>query len=140
MEHKEITRKPFRGELALAVAVVINSFSVVLMLYSGAGISTISGVPYAFSEVLTFFSLGTWTYLFQAALVLTLMILRRRFVLPYLLSFAVSVYALSGVKFDRFVNVRQPMKAQVLLLLLSMSLAYLCGSFLLELTIFNGLT
>ena len=88
MEHKEITRKPFRGELALAVAVVINSFSVVLMLYSGAGISTISGVPYAFSEVLTFFSLGTWTYLFQAALVLTLMILRRRFVLPYLLSFA----------------------------------------------------
>ena len=89
MEHKEITRKPFRGELALAVAVVINSFSVVLMLYSGAGISTISGVPYAFSEVLTFFSLGTWTYLFQAALVLTLMILRRRFVLPYLLSFAV---------------------------------------------------
>ena len=58
----------------------------------------------------------------------------------YLLSFAVSVYALSGVKFDRFVNVRQPMKAQVLLLLLSMSLAYLYGSFLLELTIFNGLT
>lgn len=58
----------------------------------------------------------------------------------YLLSFAVSVYALSGVKFDRFVNVRQPMKAQVLLLLLSMSLAYLCGSLLLELTIFNGLT
>ncbi|MEE0107968.1 MAG: DUF1146 domain-containing protein [Merdibacter sp.] len=58
----------------------------------------------------------------------------------YLLSFAVSVYALSGVKFDRFVNVRQPMKAQVFLLLLSMSLAYLCGSFLLELTIFNGLT
>lgn len=89
MEHEEIKRKPFRGELALAVAVVINSFSVVLMLYSGAGISTISGVPYAFSEVLTFFSLGTWTYLFQAALVLTLMILRRRFALPYLLSFAV---------------------------------------------------
>ena len=74
MEHKEITRKPFRGELALAAAVVINSFSVVLMLYSGAGISTISGVPYAFSEVLTFFSLGTWTYLFQAALVLTLIV------------------------------------------------------------------
>ena len=39
MEHKE--RKPllFRGELALAIAVVINSLSVVLMLYSGAGIS-----------------------------------------------------------------------------------------------------
>ena len=28
----------FRGELALALAVIINSFGVVLMLYSGAGI------------------------------------------------------------------------------------------------------
>ena len=54
----------FRGELALAIAVLINSFSVVLMLYSGAGISAISSVPYAFSEVFTFLSLGTWTYIF----------------------------------------------------------------------------
>ena len=79
----------FRGELALAIAVFINSFSVVLMLYSGAGISAISSVPYAFSEVFTFLRLGTWTYIFQAALILTLMILRRRFVLTYLLSFVV---------------------------------------------------
>ena len=40
----------FRGELALALAVIINSFGVVLMLHSGAGISAISSVPYAFSE------------------------------------------------------------------------------------------
>ena len=38
----------FRGELALLLAVLINSFGVVLMLYSGAGISAISSVPYAF--------------------------------------------------------------------------------------------
>ena len=56
-----------------------------------------------------------------------------------LLCFLVSLFALSGVRFDRFVNVRQPMKAQVLLLVLAMALAYLCGSFLLELTIYNGL-
>ena len=36
----------FRGELALALAVIINSFGVVLMLHSGAGISAISSVPY----------------------------------------------------------------------------------------------
>lgn len=77
------------GELALVIAVVINSFGVVLMLYSGAGISAISSVPYAFSDVLPFLSLGTWTYLFQAALVSSLMILRRRFVVSYLFSFAV---------------------------------------------------
>ena len=53
------------GELALLFAVIINSFGVVLMLYSGAGISAISSVPYAFSEVLPNLSLGTWTYIFQ---------------------------------------------------------------------------
>lgn len=78
-----------RGELALVIAVLINSFGVVLMLYSGAGISAISSVPFAFSEVLPVLSLGTWTYLFQAALVFTLMVLRRRFVLSYLFSFVV---------------------------------------------------
>ena len=40
------------GELALLLAVCINSLGVVLMLYSGAGISAISSVPFAFSEVL----------------------------------------------------------------------------------------
>lgn len=89
MECEEHKLPLFRGELALAVAVVINSFGVVLMLYSGAGISAISSVPYAFSEVLTFFSLGTWTYIFQAGLILSLMVLRRRFVVSYLCSFLV---------------------------------------------------
>ena len=41
----------YRGELALLLAVSINSFGVVLMLYSGTGISAISSVPYAFSCV-----------------------------------------------------------------------------------------
>lgn len=89
MEREEHKLPLFRGELALAVAVVINSFGVVLMLYSGAGISAISSVPYAFSEVLTFFSLGTWTYIFQAGLILSLMVMRRRFVVSYLFSFLV---------------------------------------------------
>ena len=50
MEH--VKGKPIlRGELALLLAVFINSFGVVLMLYSGSGISAISSVPYAFSDV-----------------------------------------------------------------------------------------
>ena len=76
----ESTRKTLRGELALVVIVFINSFGVVLMLHSGSGISAISSVPYAFSEVLPKLSLGTWTYLFQACLVATLFLLRRKFV------------------------------------------------------------
>lgn len=89
MEQEHHKKLLFRGELALALAVVFNSFGVVLMLYSQAGISAISSVPYAFSEVLPCFSLGTWTYLFQALLIVTLMVLRRRFVVAYLFSFVV---------------------------------------------------
>ena len=77
------------GEFALLLAVCINSLGVVLMLYSGAGISAISSVPFAFSEVLPHLSLGTWTYLFQGLLILSLMILRKRFVPQYLCSFLV---------------------------------------------------
>ena len=71
-----------RGEIALIVIILINSLGVVLMLYSGSGISAISSVPYAFS-------LGTWTYIFQGLLVLSLMIMRKKFVAPYLFSFLV---------------------------------------------------
>ncbi len=79
----------FRGELALLIVILMNSFGVVLMLYSGSGISAISSVPYAFSEVFPALSLGTWTYLFQALLIASLMLMRRRFVLEYLFSFVV---------------------------------------------------
>ena len=81
-------RTVFRGELALFITVMINSFGVVLMLYSGAGISAISSVPFAFSEVAPVISLGTWTYIFQAALILSLMIMRKLIFCQNLLDFA----------------------------------------------------
>lgn len=90
-----------RGELALIAAIVINSFSVVLMFYSGSGISAISSVPYAFSEVFTKLSLGTWTYLFQGTLVLSLMILRKKFVPSYLFSFV------AGFAFSELLDVNE---------------------------------
>ena len=88
-DNSSITKIAVHGELALLFAVIINSFGVVLMLYSGAGISAISSVPFAFSEVLPVLSLGTWTYIFQGLLVLSLMIMRKRFVPSYLFSFVV---------------------------------------------------
>lgn len=36
---EEDSRHIFRGELALVIAVMINSLAVILMLYSGSGIS-----------------------------------------------------------------------------------------------------
>ena len=84
-----ITMPVIRGEIALIVIILINSLGVVLMLYSGSGISAISSVPYAFSLVFSKISLGTWTYIFQGLLVLSLMIMRKKFVAPYLFSFLV---------------------------------------------------
>ncbi len=90
-----------RGELALLTAVIINSFGVVLMLYSGSGISAISSVPYAFSEVFTRLSLGTWTYIFQGLLIFSLMVMRKRFVWQYLFSFVV------GFAFSEMLDVHE---------------------------------
>lgn len=94
-------RKVLRGEYALLLVIVMNSFGVVLMLYSGSGISAISSVPYAFSEVFPVLSLGTWTYIFQGSLILTLMIMRKRFVLQYLFSFVV------GFAFSEMLDVHE---------------------------------
>lgn len=98
---KEDEKKIFRGEFALLITVIINSFGVVLMLYSGAGISAISSVPYAFSEVAPIVSLGTWTYIFQACLILSLMIMRKKFVPTYLFSFVV------GFAFSELLDVHE---------------------------------
>ena len=93
------TRPIWRGELALLIVVLINSFGVVLMLDSGAGISAISSVPYAFSESFPRMTLGTWTYIFQGTLVAVLMVLRKKFVPTYLFSFVV------GFAFSKMLDV-----------------------------------
>lgn len=80
-------RLVLRGEAALILAIIINSMGVLLMLQFGSGISAISSVPYAFSEAFPKLSLGTWTYIFQGLLVITLMVLKKRFVPSYLFSF-----------------------------------------------------
>lgn len=43
------SRVRVRKELALILIICVNSFAVVLMLFSGFGISAISSVPYAFN-------------------------------------------------------------------------------------------
>ena len=99
----EETQLPvLRGEAALLGVVVVNSLGVQLMLHSGSGISAISSLPYAFSLVLPQLTLGTWTYLFQGLLVLSLMVLQRRFIPSYLFSFVV------GFAFGKMLDVYDP--------------------------------
>ncbi len=82
-------RRVFRGEFALCIIAVLNSFAVYLMLYSGAWHFHLLSAVHHFGEVLPVLSLGTWTYLFQTSLVAVLMLLRRKFVPSYLLAFLV---------------------------------------------------
>lgn len=75
------------GETALLLVLLINSLAVDLMSKSGFGISTISSVPLIFSTAFPFLTFGTWNYIFQTLLVITLMILKRSFCPGYLFSF-----------------------------------------------------
>ena len=55
-----------------------------------------------------------------------------------LICIAVSFFALSCVKFERFCDIRKPMKVQALLILSSMALGYLVAQLIMTLTVFNG--
>lgn len=95
---QEKTRPIVRGELALAAMAFLNSLTVVLLLHSGFGISPMASLPYTIWRMFPFLSLGTWNYLYQTFLVMVLMLVRRRFVPTYLLSFVVGV--VFGVAMD----------------------------------------
>ena len=81
MNQKKVT---LRGELALLIVILINSMGVVL-----------------FSLVFPALTLGTWTYIFQGLLVLSLMILKKRFVPSYLFSFV------AGFAFGKMVDIHE---------------------------------
>lgn len=71
------------------IVLIINSLGVDLMTKSGFGISTISSVPLIFSTAFSFLSFGTWNYIFQTLLVITLMVLKKSFCPGYFFSFVV---------------------------------------------------
>ena len=123
MEQKKMV---LRGEVALIIAVIINSLGVLLMLQSGSGISAISSVPYAFQQVFPKLTLGTWTYIFQGLLVLSLMIMRKKFVPSYLFSFVV------GFAFGEMMDVhelwitRLPLNIPLRILYFALSYLIIC--------------
>lgn len=57
----------------------------------------------------------------------------------FIACFGLSFYAISCIDFEKFCRVKQPIKVQILMFLLSLSLAYLSCQAILALTIYNGL-
>ena len=93
------TKIHLAGEAALIIVLLINSLGVDLMSKSGFGISTISSVPLVFNIAFPVLSFGTWNYIFQTLLVITLMILKRSFCTGYLFSFVV------GIGFGKMIDI-----------------------------------
>ena len=79
------------GEAALLIVLLINPLAIDLMSKSVFGISTISSVLLILSTAFPVFSFGTWNYIFQTLLVITLMVLKRSFCPGYLFSFVVGI-------------------------------------------------
>lgn len=79
------------GEAALLIVLLINPLAIDLISKSVFGISTISSVPLILSTAFPVFSFGTWNYIFQTLLVITLMVLKRSFCPGYLFSFVVDI-------------------------------------------------
>ena len=79
------------GEAALLIVLLINPLAIDLMSKSVFGISTISSVPLILSTAFPVYSFGTWNYIFQTLLVITLMVLKRSFGPGYLFSFVVGI-------------------------------------------------
>lgn len=79
------------GEAALLIVLLLNPLAIDLMSKSVFGISTISSVPLILSTAFPAFSFGTWNYIFQTLLVITLMVLKRSFCPGYLFSFVVGI-------------------------------------------------
>lgn len=82
-------KRTIHGEVLLVIGTFLAAMGVVLMLYSGAGISAVSSVGYSLSVVFPILTQGTWTYLFQGLLVVILFIVGKRINLSYLFSFVV---------------------------------------------------
>lgn len=79
------------GEAALLIVLLLNPLAIDLISKSVFGISTISSVPLILSTAFPVFSFGTWNYIFQTLLVITLMVLKRSFCPGYLFSFVVGI-------------------------------------------------
>lgn len=79
------------GEAALLIVLLINPLAIDLISKSVFEISTISSVSLILSTAFPVFSFGTWNYIFQTLLVITLMVLKRSFCPGYLFSFVVGI-------------------------------------------------
>lgn len=79
------------SELALVAAIIINSFSLVLMVKSHLGVSTMSSMPVLLNAMVPKISLGNWTIIIQIIYMILMCIYTHRFKKGFIVSFVVSL-------------------------------------------------
>lgn len=104
--------KQLSSEMLFVIAMITNSFTLVLMVKSSFGVSTLSSVPLVFSNVFTSLSLGTWTILIQVLYIVLMVMYTRTLKYGYLGSFVVSI--VFGVLVDAFTVLTTQWSTEVL--------------------------
>lgn len=85
-------RNPVRvhGAVGLALGVPLGAVGASLMKHGSFGMTPFYAVSLALHETTGILTMGIWNTIFQVALILVLILVRRRFALRYVLSFAVA--------------------------------------------------
>lgn len=90
MENKP---KRVHGAVGLVIGVPLGAIGASLMKHGSLGMTPFYSVSLALYEATGMFTMGTWNTIFQVALVLALIVIRRKFFPRYVLSFAVAACA-----------------------------------------------
>ncbi len=85
-----VNLRSVHGAWALALGVPCGAVGAALMKHGSFGLSPFYTVSLALFQATGLWTMGTWNAIFQAALILTLILLLRRIKPRYLLSFAVA--------------------------------------------------
>lgn len=101
-------KKLFPCEVALLIALIINSINICFLVKSSFGISTLSSVPLVLSSVLKGLSFGTWTFIVQVITMIILVSFTKQFKIEYIVSFAVASFFSIFVDIFSFVIIQLP--------------------------------
>lgn len=99
-------RKTLASEPFLALAMMLNSLAVTLMIKADFGISAVSSVPYALYVAFPALSLGTWNAIIQCTWLIVTMIAIRKVKPGYIVSFGLAF--LFGLMMDVWEGIIAP--------------------------------
>lgn len=114
------------GELFLAAGLVLLAFAVPLMLSAGIGTSTIASPLYALNSICKEVSFGTWNVIFQATLLIILLMITKEFKSGYLASFIITLVFGYMVDFFTIMLANVPTDLPWLILYFTSSLLFFC--------------